>query len=123
MKERAHISNMGGSGRDSEDEIAFETGITTREKLKEPDLYRVVLLNDDFTPMDFVVLVLQKFFNKKLEEATRIMYEVHNQGAGTAGVFSHEVAESKTYQVNVFARQNEHPLKCIFEKEPSRAQS
>ncbi len=96
-----------------------ETGVVTKErpKVKVPSLYRVILLNDDFTPMDFVVRVLQKFFSKNMEEATKIMLEVHNQGAGTAGVYTLEIAESKAYLVNQFSRQNKHPLKCIIERE------
>ncbi len=87
-----------------------------KQKLKKPSDYKVILLNDDFTPMDFVVHILQRFFKKDNSEANRIMLEVHHKGAGVAGIFSHEIAETKMTQVNQYARQNEHPLKCIMEK-------
>lgn len=88
----------------------------TRPKTKQPSLYKVILLNDDFTPMDFVVHILRKFFRKNEAEANSIMLQVHHQGAGIAGIFSHEVAETKVYLVNEYSRQNQHPLKCILEK-------
>jgi ATP-dependent Clp protease adaptor protein ClpS len=94
-----------------------QTLVRPDQKLKEPSLYKVILLNDDFTPMDFVVLVLTQFFKKTSEDATRIMLEVHTKGAGVAGVFTHEVAETKVYLVNDFAKKNKHPLKCVMEKE------
>lgn len=87
-----------------------------KSQTKTPSLYRVILMNDDFTPMDFVIHVIQKFFNKDMEEATRIMLQVHYQGAGICGTFSYEIAETKTHQVNQYARQNRHPLKCTMEK-------
>ena len=80
-------------------------------------MYRVVLLNDDFTPMDFVILVLKKFFNKSDAEATDVMLRVHERGAGLAGIYTFEVAETKVYAVNEFSRRHKHPLKCIMEKE------
>ncbi len=85
-------------------------------KVRPPPMYRVLLMNDDFTPMDFVVHVLQKFFGKPTEEATKIMLEVHHKGAGTCGVFSHEIAETKVHIVNSYAKQNRFPLKCTMEK-------
>lgn len=94
-----------------------QTLVKAKPKLQEPPQYKVVLLNDDFTPMDFVVQVLGKFFAKAGEEATRIMLQVHHQGSGVAGIFSHEIAETKTYLVNDYARKNKHPLKCVMEKE------
>lgn len=87
------------------------------QRLKEPSFFKVILLNDDFTPMDFVVLVLTKFFSKSTEDATKIMLQVHQQGSGLAGVFSHEIAETKVYLVNDFAKKNKHPLKCVMEKD------
>ncbi len=95
------------------------TQVTTRSrpKTEAPKLYKVILLNDDFTPMDFVILVLKKFFMKSDGEATRIMLAVHNEGAGLAGVYTFEVAETKVYAVNEFSRRHKHPLKCIMEKE------
>ncbi len=87
-----------------------------RPKLKRPPMYKVVLLNDDFTPMDFVVLVLERFFGMDRERATRIMLQVHTQGKGVCGVFSREIAETKVAQVNDYARAHEHPLLCTMEK-------
>ena len=95
------------------------TGIITktRTKTKKPSLYKVLLLNDDYTPMEFVVHILERFFNKGAEDATRIMLHVHNQGVGVCGVFTYEVAETKVAQVMSFARQHQHPLQCTMEKE------
>ena len=89
----------------------------TRPKTKRPSLYKVLLLNDDYTPMDFVVYVLERFFNKGREEATRIMLHVHQKGVGICGVYTYEVAETKVAQVMDFSRQNQHPLQCTMEKE------
>lgn len=96
-----------------------DTGVVTktRQKTKKPDLYKVLLLNDDYTPMEFVVHVLEKFFNKGREDATRVMLHVHQNGVGVCGVFTFEVAETKVTQVMDFARQHEHPLQCTMEKE------
>ncbi len=88
----------------------------TRPKTKRPSLYRVLLLNDDYTPMEFVVHVLERFFNKDREEATRIMLHVHQQGVGECGVYTYEVAETKVTQVMDFARKHQHPLQCVMEK-------
>ncbi|MEZ4873055.1 MAG: ATP-dependent Clp protease adapter ClpS [Bdellovibrionales bacterium] len=88
-----------------------------KQQLKKPSMYRVVLLNDDYTPMDFVVHILMKFFKKGETEATNIMLQVHQKGAGLCGVYPHEVAETKVFQVNEYARNNRHPLKCIMEEE------
>lgn len=86
-------------------------------KTKRPPFYRVVLLNDDFTPMDFVVYVLKSLFHKPHEEAISIMLQVHNHGAGTCGVYTRDVAETKVDQVIDAARKHDHPLKCVMEKE------
>ena len=96
-----------------------DTGLMlkTRPKTKKPAMYKVLLLNDDFTPMEFVVHVLEKFFNKSRQEATDIMLHVHRRGVGICGVFTHEVAETKVAQVMDFARANEQPLQCTMEKE------
>lgn len=96
-----------------------KTGVVTktRPKTKKPSLYKVLLLNDDFTPMEFVVLVLQRFFNKGHEDATRIMLHVHHKGVGICGVYTFEVAETKVTQVMDYARQHGHPLQCTMEKE------
>jgi ATP-dependent Clp protease adaptor protein ClpS len=94
------------------------TAIVTRTKprTKRPNLYRVLLLNDDYTPMEFVVHVLQRFFNKDRDDATRIMLHVHQTGVGECGVFTYEVAETKVTQVMDFARKHQHPLQCVMEK-------
>ncbi|MEO5337591.1 MAG: ATP-dependent Clp protease adapter ClpS [Magnetospirillum sp. WYHS-4] len=96
-----------------------QTGVVTRarSKTKKPSMYKVLLLNDDFTPMDFVVLVLERFFSKTAEEATRIMLHVHHRGVGVAGVYTYEVAETKANQVIELARKNQHPLQCTLEKD------
>lgn len=88
----------------------------TRARTKKPSLYKVLMLNDDYTPMEFVVHVLQHFFRMDMEEATRVMLHVHQRGVGICGIFSYEVAETKVNQVMDFARQNQHPLQCTLEK-------
>jgi len=87
-----------------------------KAKTKKPHLYRVLLLNDDYTPMEFVIHVLERFFNKNREDATRIMLHVHHNGVGECGVFTYEVAETKVTQVMDFARRHQHPLQCVMEK-------
>ena len=88
----------------------------TKPQTKRPSLYRVLLLNDDYTPMEFVVHVLERFFNKNREAATRIMLHVHHHGIGECGIFTYEVAETKVTQVMDFARKHQHPLQCVMEK-------
>jgi ATP-dependent Clp protease adaptor protein ClpS len=88
----------------------------TKTQTKRPNLYRVLLLNDDYTPMEFVVHVLERFFNKDRETATRIMLHVHHHGIGECGVFTYEVAETKVTQVMDFSRKHQHPLQCVMEK-------
>ena len=92
-------------------------GTQTVTRTKKPSLYRVLLLNDDYTPMEFVVYVLERFFQKNQEEATTIMLHVHQNGVGVCGVFTYEVAETKVAQVLDLARRHEHPLQCTMEKE------
>jgi ATP-dependent Clp protease adaptor protein ClpS len=87
-----------------------------KPKTKRPNLYRVLILNDDYTPMEFVVHVLEKFFNKDVEAATTIMLHVHHHGIGECGVFTYEIAETKVTQVMDFARKHQHPLQCVMEK-------
>ncbi len=87
-----------------------------KPKLKRPPLYKVVLLNDDFTPMEFVVRVLEGFFAMTREKATQIMLHVHTRGKGVCGVFPHDIAETKVAQVNEFSRRNQHPLLCTMEE-------
>ncbi len=103
---------IGGDG-DNSSGIATKT----RAKTKKPSMYKVLMLNDDYTPMEFVVLVLEQFFEKQHEAAIQIMLHVHQKGVGICGVFTYEVAETKVTQVMDFARKNEHPLQCTLEKE------
>ena len=106
----------GPDGDDGLDEIETGVATRTRPKTKKPSNYKVLMLNDDYTPMEFVVLVLQRFFRMSMEEATQVMLHVHQRGVGVCGVFSYEVAETKVSQVIDFARQNQHPLQCTLEK-------
>jgi ATP-dependent Clp protease adaptor protein ClpS len=108
-----------GDDRGGDGGTRYDTGTITRTRprTKRPSLYRVLLLNDDYTPMEFVVLVLQDVFNKSREEAMRIMLHVHNQGVGECGVYPFEVAETKVTRVMDTARKNQHPLQCVMEKE------
>ena len=91
--------------------------LETRPRTKKPSMYKVIMLNDDYTPMEFVVYVLQRFFGMSSGQATAIMLNVHQRGVGVCGVFSYEVAEAKATQVMDYARQNEHPLQLQIEKE------
>lgn len=91
--------------------------VRTRPATKKPSMYKVLLLNDDYTPMQFVVTVLEKFFNKSHEEATEIMLSIHWEGVGICGVFTFEIAETKVAQVVDYARKHQHPLQCTLEKE------
>jgi|ERR1700744_594873 ATP-dependent Clp protease adaptor protein ClpS len=95
------------------------TGVVTktRTKTKKPSLYKVLILNDDYTPMEFVVHILERFFNKNREEAVQVMLHVHRHGVGICGVFTYEVAETKVAQVIEFSRRHQHPLQCTMEKE------
>jgi ATP-dependent Clp protease adaptor protein ClpS len=104
-------------GRDEDGQ--GQTGVITRAepKTKKPSMYKVLLLNDDYTPMEFVVHVLQSFFSKTVEEATRVMLHVHQKGVGVCGVYTYEVAETKVTQVMDFARKHGHPLQCTMEKD------
>lgn len=89
----------------------------TQVKTQKPAMYKVVLLNDDYTPMDFVVSILKTYFNKSIEEATDIMLDIHHKGSGICGIFSYEIAETKAMQVMNTAQKNQHPLQCTIEKE------
>lgn len=91
--------------------------LKTRPKTKKPSMYKVLLLNDDYTPMEFVVHVLESIFHKSRQEATDIMMQVHRRGVGTCGIYTFEVAETKVAQVMDFARVNEQPLQCTMERE------
>jgi ATP-dependent Clp protease adaptor protein ClpS len=110
MSDRDDGNGAGGAGRG--------TAVITRTKTrtKKPSLYRVLILNDDYTPMEFVIHILERFFQKDRESATRIMLHVHNHGVGECGVYTFEVAETKVSQVMDFARQHQHPLQCVMEK-------
>ena len=113
------------SGPDHDDEDTGGPGngpgvgtiVKTQVKTKKPSMYRVLLLNDDYTPMEFVVHVLERFFNKSREAATEIMLHVHHRGVGVCGVYTYEVAETKVTQTIDFARRHQHPLQCTMEKE------
>jgi ATP-dependent Clp protease adaptor protein ClpS len=91
--------------------------VKTRAETKKPAMYKVLMLNDDYTPMEFVVHVLERFFRKSREEATRIMMHIHRRGVGLCGVYTYEVAETKVTQVMDFARQQQHPLQCTLERD------
>ncbi len=103
---------------DGNDDGEGSTGIATRTRTrtKKPAMYKVLMLNDDYTPMEFVVLVLQRFFKMDMDEATQVMLHVHQRGVGVCGTFSYEVAEMKATQVMDCARDNQHPLQCTVEK-------
>jgi len=100
-----------------EDDNDQDVLVDTRAKTERPPLYKVMLLNDDYTPMEFVVIVLERFFSMNQTQAFEIMLTVHKKGLAVVGVFSHEVAETKVAQVMDFARQHQHPLQCTMEKE------
>jgi ATP-dependent Clp protease adaptor protein ClpS len=105
--------------KDSDIRNGDGTGVVTktRAKTKKPSLYKVLILNDDYTPMEFVVHILERFFNKGREDAVTVMLHVHRHGVGICGVFTYEVAETKVAQVIEFARRHQHPLQCTMEKE------
>jgi ATP-dependent Clp protease adaptor protein ClpS len=104
----------GESGNGSDSGSGVDSKVLT--KTKRPSMYRVLVLNDDYTPMEFVVHILERFFNKGREEATQIMLHVHHHGVGECGVYTFEVAETKVTQVMDFARRHQHPLQCVMEK-------
>jgi ATP-dependent Clp protease adaptor protein ClpS len=104
---------------DKEDQHSSDDNLALQEakpKLKRPPLYKVLLLNDDYTPMDFVVHILQDHFGMTSEKATQVMLQVHTRGVGVCGVFTRDIAETKVALVNQFARENQHPLKCTMEE-------
>jgi len=102
--------------RDGDEGTGLGVATRTRAKTKKPTPYKVLMLNDDYTPMEFVVLVLQRYFSMDIEDATRVMLQFHQQGVAVCGVFTYEVAETKVAQVIDFARENQHPLQCTLEK-------
>ncbi len=105
-----------GTGNDNEEGRAGALTLT-RTRTKKPSMYKVLMLNDDYTPMEFVVDVLQHIFQKTQEEATKIMLHVHQKGVGVCGIYTYEVAETKVTQTVDYARKNQHPLQCTLEKE------
>lgn len=101
------------TGHEHDENLAL---LEAKPKIKRPSLYKVVLINDDYTPMEFVVHILEIFFSKDRETATRIMLEVHTKGKGVCGIYTHEIAETKSSQVNNYSRDNQHPLLCTLEE-------
>ncbi|MEJ1298846.1 MAG: ATP-dependent Clp protease adapter ClpS [Candidatus Sedimenticola sp. (ex Thyasira tokunagai)] len=98
---------------DLDDDVALEEA---KPKLAQPPMYKVILLNDDYTPMEFVIQVLESFFRMEREKATQVMLHVHTRGVGVCGTYTQEIAETKVAQVNDFSRSNQHPLLCAMEK-------
>ena len=114
----AHIPGPRGQGKDDEGDADRDSGlatVTAKPELKRPPMYKVVLLNDDYTPMEFVVHILEKFFGMNREKATQIMLTVHTEGAATVGIFPRDIAETKSEQVNLYAQEHNHPLMSTIE--------
>ncbi len=116
---RAGDEDGGGDGGGDGGDDDGRTGLLTRvkPKTKKPSMYKVLMLNDDYTPMEFVVYVLEQYFSKNREEATQIMLHVHRRGVGICGVYTYDIAETKVNQVMDLARKEQHPLQCTLEKE------
>lgn len=114
---RHQMMNDDEGDRRSGDGTTTGVIVKAKPKTKKPSMYKVLMLNDDYTPMEFVVHVLERFFQKNREEATRIMLHVHQRGVGICGVYTYEVAETKVTQVMDFARRHQHPLQCTLEKD------
>lgn len=117
MRTRHDFALQMSSDDSSESQNETSGGVELASRVETPKMYRVNLLNDDFTPMDFVILVLRRFFGKTEEAATQIMLDVHHKGSGTAGVYTLEMAEMKVMQTNRFSLDHEHPLKAVVEPE------
>jgi len=119
MIDTSSVMKMSNNSDNNNGDGDTGTGVVTktRPKTKKPSMWRVLLLNDDYTPMEFVVFVLQRFFGMDEQTAAQIMLHVHQKGVGNCGVFPYEVAETKVSQVIDFARENQHPLQCTMEKE------
>ena len=116
MEWRLSISGDEPGQGDGIEEIETGVATRTRPRTKKPSNYKVLMLNDDYTPMEFVVLILQRYFTMSIEDATRTMLQVHQNGVAVCGVFTYEVAETKVTQVIDFARENQHPLQATLEK-------
>jgi ATP-dependent Clp protease adaptor protein ClpS len=114
---RTNVASMSNRAHDPDSGTVGQVVTRPRDKTQKPSMYKVLLLNDDYTPMEFVVHVLERFFSKGQEDATRIMLHVHNHGVGICGVYTYEIAETKVTQVIDFARQHQHPLQCTMEKD------
>ena len=114
------VAGQDGGDAGNGDGNGTDTGIglatRTRAKPKKPNQFKVLMLNDDYTPMEFVVIVLKRYFHMDMEQATRVMLHVHQKGVGVCGIFPYEIAETKVNQVMDFARKNQHPLQCTLEK-------
>ncbi|GBR01972.1 ATP-dependent Clp protease adapter ClpS [Acetobacter oeni] len=108
---------MSDDSKNNNNESDVSVLVRPKTKTRKPSMYKVLMLNDDYTPMEFVVHVLERFFNKTRDEATNIMLHVHKKGVGVCGVFTYEVAESKVTLVMDLARQNQHPLQCTIERD------
>lgn len=118
LKTAATFAQVRASGGDDDQQPGRDIGLVVEEakpKLKRPPMYKVILLNDDYTPMEFVVHVLQKFFNMDMERATQLMLAVHTQGSAVCGIFPRDLAETKSEQVNDYAQENQHPLMSTIE--------
>ena len=115
---QARMNKSDDDNDDNGDDGGPSTGVVvrTKPKAKKPSMYKVIMLNDDYTPMEFVVMILERFFNKNHEEASHIMLHVHQKGVGVCGVYTYEIAETKVTQVMDLARQHQHPLQCTLEK-------
>ncbi|MFM6931153.1 MAG: ATP-dependent Clp protease adapter ClpS [Novosphingobium sp.] len=114
LSPRAGDDDDSGPGGGGGSQVGVAT--KTRAKSKKPSQFKVLMLNDDYTPMEFVVIVLKRFFHMDMDQATRVMLHVHQKGVGVCGIFPYEIAETKVNQVMDFARQNQHPLQCTLEK-------
>ena len=112
----ADIRDAGDKDNQREGPGQIGLATKTRAKSKKPSQFKVLMLNDDYTPMEFVVMCLKRFFNMDLEQATRVMLHVHQRGVGVCGVFPYEIAETKVNQVMDFAKEHQHPLQCTLEK-------
>ena len=111
------LTEMSGDDKRNDHDSSTGVIVDSKPKTKQPSMYKVLMLNDDYTPMEFVVHVLERFFGKSSTEATQIMLHVHRRGVGICGVFTYEVAETKVTQVVDYARKHQHPLQCTLEKD------